>query len=104
MRRLRYPKPADETYRDLVRAAKQIGVIQYGQQGSGAVNLAAGARCERLKRVNAIRSLGLSGRSEFFRWRDMGYLMSRGSHRHHTRAHGKRPTRARPVLGSRAAV
>src|SRR5215208_2953339 len=40
---------------------------------------AAGALGERLRRVKAIRSSGVSGRRGSFRWRDMGHLGARGS-------------------------
>src|SRR4051794_12350283 len=40
---------------------------------------AAGALSERLRRVKAIRSSGVSGRRGSFRWRDMVYLDARGS-------------------------
>src|SRR5215203_3750717 len=37
------------------------------------------ALSERLRRVKAIRSSGVSGRRGSFRWRDMGHLGARGS-------------------------
>src|SRR5215216_3453080 len=40
---------------------------------------AAGALGERLRRVKAIRSSGVSGRRGSFRWRDMGHLGARGA-------------------------
>src|SRR3954452_22307211 len=55
---------------------------------------AAGALSERLRRVKAIRSSGVSGRRGSFRWRDMGHLGARGSSHHYTRARGKWPTSA----------
>src|SRR3954468_23505901 len=54
---------------------------------------AAGALSERLRRVSSWRSSAVSGRRGSFRWRDMGHLGARGSPHHHTRSHGKRPTR-----------
>src|SRR4051794_19894229 len=52
---------------------------------------AAGALSERLRRVKAIRSSGVSGRRGSLRWRDIGHLGARGSSHHYTRARGKYP-------------
>src|SRR3954466_15874499 len=54
---------------------------------------AAGALSERLRRVSSWRSSAVSGRRGSCWWRDMGHLGARGSPHHHTRSHGKRPTR-----------